>query len=854
MDMENSLERILPLVSKPNRYVGNELNLIRKDHRSVDVKIALAYPDVYEIGQSYLGFGILYHILNKREDTVAERVFAPWPDMERQLRAENIPLSSLESHLPLRCFDLIGFTLQYELNFTNVLTMLDLAGVPLYSAERGRNDPLILGGGPCAFNPEPLSDFFDAFVIGDGEEVIGEIVGVVKESRGERRTERLKALAKVKGVYVPSLYSVKYDRNGNFAGIAPDNEGLPKSIESRVAELKPENYPPRPLVPLTEITHDRFSVEVMRGCTRGCRFCRAGMIYRPVRERSVQDLIDQIEEGLTASGWDEVSLVSLSTSDYGGLQELISRLDPILSPKKIALSLPSMRMDNFSFELARSAGNVRKTGLTFAPEAGTRRLRDVINKNLDEEDMLKTLQIAYASGWKSVKLYFMIGLPTETQQDLDGMVDLVRRVASIGGKSGGRKRVNLSISPFSPKPHTPFQWEAQDDLESLREKSRYLKERLTSRSVRLRWRQPEVSFIETIFARGDRRLSRVLFDAWSKGARFDSWSDLFKFDLWLEAFASSSVDPWEETRARDCESPLPWDHIFPGVSKEFLKMERLRASEAIPTVDCRSGCANCGLGDEKRSKKVLISSSPSASTSANTVTHYGRRIRKTRPPAPPRNMVRLEYTKGAEVRFISHLDLIRVFQRSVRRAGLPIAYSEGFHPHPKISFGPPLALGMEGEREYLDLQFAIPHSIGVKEVLNLVLPSGIRILDEKPMFGKAESLDSVINVAEYSTRIKTNNDLSSSIRRVLEAKELVVQRGEKAVNIRPAVKDLSCPEPDGSRIRMRLAIGGPDVARPLEVLGHLLGWPLEDLLTLRIKRTALWIDRNGKLLTPMEVI
>ncbi|MFQ6092798.1 MAG: TIGR03960 family B12-binding radical SAM protein, partial [bacterium] len=577
--IHNILREILPTVIRPSRYTGTELNVVQKDHATVDVKVALAFPDTYELGMSYLGFAILYHLLNRREDVLAERVYAPWVDMEERMRQRGVPLFALESKKPLRDFDVVAFTLPHELCYTNILNMLELAAIPLKSEERNGDHPLIIGGGMGAFNPEPLAEFVDAFVVGDGEEVVLEIVDTVKTHRGSPRQQMLQALSELKGVYVPSFYAADYD-HGAFEGLVPVDPSLPSTIESRtVKTLAVDNYPPKPLVPFTEIEHDRLTIEIMRGCSRGCRFCNASVLYHPLRQRPVEEILSQAESGIASTGYDEISLLSLSATDYSALEELIEALNRRLAQRRVAIALPSLRPETFSKGLAKAVQTVRKSGLTFAPEAGTDRLRRVIKKSISDEDLLRAIEIAYEGGWKVIKLYFMIGLPTEQQKDIEAIAHLVREAVQLGKGYGGDKRVNVAISPFSPKAHTPFQWAAQEQMESLREKSTYLRERLRHRRIRLKWRPPEVSFIESIFARGDRRLSEVLSTAKQMGCRFDGWSDLFSYTLWQRAFEISKTDPHPYTCRRSLDEPLPWEHIVVGISKGALAREWLRSQE-----------------------------------------------------------------------------------------------------------------------------------------------------------------------------------------------------------------------------------------------------------------------------------
>lgn len=552
-----------------------------------------------------LGLQILYDIINNEKGMLAERAYAPGFDLEEELRFRRIPLFSWESKKPLNEFDIVGFSLQYEMTFTNILTMLDLSGIPLYAQERKQSDPLIIGGGPITYNPEPMAPFFDLFVIGEGEEVILELVDTYKEYKvsGAGRQQTLEELAKLKGVYVPSFYNVEYEASGKIKEISPESDKYPEAIKRRViADLNTARIPQKPLVPFSEVIHDRLSVEIMRGCTRGCRFCQAGMIYRPVRERSQEILLSAIENQLRSTGYEEVSLCSLSSGDFSNIDELLKELARRYSQKGISLSLPSLRMDSFSVGLANEIARVKKSGLTFAPEAGTQRLRDVINKDITEEDVNTTVEAALSSGWRKFKLYFMIGLPTETDDDLTGMVDLAQNIAKTGlsiiPRNERRKfDVILSVSCFTPKPWVPFQWQPQDSLSVLEEKQNFLKRNLTMCHIKLKWHDARQSLLEGVFARGDRRLSEVIKCAWEKGCKFDAWSESFRFSLWEEAFEECGLSmELYANRERELEEVLPWDHINCGVSKEFLWSEYQRALKGERTPDCRvAQCSECGV-------------------------------------------------------------------------------------------------------------------------------------------------------------------------------------------------------------------------------------------------------------------
>lgn len=602
--MNFNLDNILYKVEKPGRYIGEEFNSCLKDKEKVDIRFAFCFPDVYEVGMSHLGMKILYYIMNKREDTYCERAFAPWPDMEKELRDNNIPLCTLETKDSLKMFDFVAFTLQYEMSYTNILNMLNMSGIPLTYDKRCEEDPLVVCGGPCAYNPEPLYKIVDFFVLGEGEEVTNEYLDLYKEfkKQGKSKKEYLRAISKIEGIYVPSLYEVTYNEDKTLKDFKPIYEDVPKKIKKRIIkDLNKVDYPDKLIVPYNEIVHDRVILETFRGCTRGCRFCQAGMIYRPVREKGKDNLLESVDKLLKSTGYNEVSLSSLSICDYSDIDSLIKTLMEKYMDEKVGISLPSLRIDSFFVDLINEIQKVRKTGLTFAPEAGTQRMRDVINKGVDEEDLIRTVKSAFESGWSTIKLYYMLGLPYETIEDVKGIAHISEKVVDEYFKvpKDIRKkglRVTVSAAIFVPKPFTPFQWVAQDREKNVKEKIYALKDEFKSRAINFNYHASKVSFLEAIFARGDRKICDVLIKAFEKGCKFDGWSEYFNYDIWMEAFEECDIDPeFYAYRNREYSELLPWDFIDIGVDKSYLIEENERAKRAEITKDCRQGCTNCGV-------------------------------------------------------------------------------------------------------------------------------------------------------------------------------------------------------------------------------------------------------------------
>ena len=726
-------------VEKPARYMGGEMGSIRKE--KADLRFVLAFPDVYEVGMSNQGFRILYHILNTVDGIAAERVYAPWPDMEQQMLASGEQLKTLESSTSLAECDIIGFTLQYELSYTNIINMLELAGIPLLAKERSNNLPLIIAGGPCAYNPEPLAPFLDAVLLGDGEQAVLEIAAVVREAKllNEHKQVMLKRMAAIEGIYIPSFFEPCYKNDGTIESVVALQEGHARVRRRFLANLDTAPYPMDPVVPFMKTVHDRVSVEIARGCTRGCRFCQAGYIYRPLRERNLETILAIVEKSLQATGYDEVSLLSLSSGDYSCIAPLIAELMTRHANDRIAVSLPSLRVGTLTEGLIEDIRKVRKTGFTLAPEAGSERLRRVINKGMAETDLLETAANVYRAGWRSIKLYFMIGLPGETAEDVQQISVLSRLAKDQAKSSGGPGEVGVSVSTFVPKAHTPFQWEPQISVDETRERQYQLHVDLKKRKLNFKWHDAQLSFMEGVFSRGDRRLAQVLLKAVQLGCRFDGWGDRFSMERWQKAFDMCGIKPEWYLRRRALDEILPWDHLDSGVSKAFLLKERELALLETATADCRFGqCSACGVCDFKTVATRV-------STKVELPVH-----RKKPPTAEEAVRIRLRFSKTGAMSYLSHLELITVFTRAVSRAGVPILFSQGFHPHPRFSFATATSVGVESTAEYMDMFVAdSTKAEDVQERLNRVFPEGLRVMEAKLMELKSPSLSTLIDKTRY---------------------------------------------------------------------------------------------------------
>lgn len=809
------LQQILLDVQKPAQYIGGELNSVMKDKQKVDCRLAFCFPDKYEVGMSHLGMKILYSLYNERENWWCERVFAPDADMEQLMREKNILLYGLESLDPIKDFDFVLFTLQYEMSYTAILNMLDLAGLPVRAKDRKGLSPIVAAGGPCACNPEPIADFIDLFIIGEGEEVNIEITDLYMQAKKEGWTKEqyLKEAAKIGGVYVPSLYDVSYKEDGTIQAVTPNCPEAPAKVQKRIiADLDKVYYPKQFVVPFINIVHDRAMLEIQRGCLRGCRFCQAGFIYRPLRDKHYDTLNQDAHNLCDTSGYEELSLTSLSTSDYKEIEPLLDDLLNWTTDEKVSLSLPSLRVDNFSKELMDKVSRLKKSGLTFAPEAGTQRLRDVINKNVTEEEVMNTCRTAFEGGYTSVKLYFMMGLPTETMEDIEGIANLAQKVVdlyySLPTRPKGRAvSVSISCACFVPKPFTPFEFEAQDTMELLHEKQKHLLASVKSKKISVSYHDADVSFIEAILAKGDRRLCDVIERVWKMGSRLDGWYEYFDAQRWYDAMNELNIDPaFYANRHREYDEVMPWDHLDFCVSKNFLIRENKLAHQEQVTPQCREKCSACGaralIKGECCSDKVV----------------YEREVAPIEPPRPKVDpsllldqpqKVRLFFTKLDRAKYISHLDMNRCMSRAIKRAGLPVWYTGGFNPHMYLTFPLPLSLGCESVYECVDLKMT--QKVDFDQMvsrLNACLLPDIQVFSA----GEQKMDQKEIAWADYEICFRNEDGLKEKLTSFFNQQEIKVikktKKGEKEIDLKPHFSLVSMEEKEGKLVAvMRFATG-----------------------------------------------
>ena len=889
--MQNHL--FLNSVTRPSRYVPGEYNQMPIDQNAA-VRWCFAFPDVYEVGMSFTGMNILYGLLNRDERSSCERVFAPWVDAEKRLSELGMKLTSLEHETPLDEFDVLGFSLQHEMNYTNVLTILNSGGLPLLAADRDERHPILIGGGACVFNAEPVADFFEAFVIGDGEEAILDINRLLADMPVHHtdRAQLLHSLAKIPGVYVPSLYKISYNDDGTVAGFKPKYADIPLPVEAQKVQLNGAYVNTSPLVPSGETIHDRAALEVLRGCTRGCRFCQAGYITRPIRERPASELVRLSREMMRTTGYDNLSLLSLSTADHKDLPGIVDGLLDGGWDASLGISLPSLRIDGFDLRVATRLAELHQTGFTFAPEAGTRRLRKAISKDLGDPEIFATLNGVFQRGWQTIKLYFQMGLPTEEYEDLDGLVDLVKRVRNLLVQKVPKKpKLNVSVNPHVPKPFTPFQWFAQDDLETLKEKAKYLRRRMPKGPVKFSYHEPELSVLEGVMARGDRKVAKAIKRAWEIGCRFDDWGETFRYDLWMQAFEETGIDlAFYNQRERGEHEIFPWEVVSCGVVRSYFWLEWQRALKNKATYDCRDRrtCTICDICDEDYRhdlyppEKIEIASPPLVELSRkgndsqvmegtppppdDSQNLCGTASEIPAPPEPPQRepqgptrTLRLGFSKTGVARWLSQLDLQRTLIQTLRRAEMPLATSQGFNPRPKISFAMALPVGPECLAEWIDVELREEVGITDAEIdfllarLNGVAPPGIGFIEADWIEAGTPSLTESATGLEAEVRWvpETPNiddmftSLSEGIERWKGGESLVVERKRpnkptKRMDLAPFISEIRLQDVEGlPLLSLSLSVDQGRTARPEEVAAALIASDIADPIYMDVRRNRL---------------